>query len=325
MGNGSFPLETAHRLLLRSKAKGTLKNYGRMIERFEKFVEDKDFKLNPVSDEGVAAFVCYLADEKTSYAEICKVSPALTVLHSSQGHKSTPSVMHPYVKLLIEGAKREAAARKKKTLKADSISKAQMSAIVESVLFADKVNQIEARTVMRWYVMYRTWCRWDGYAELKTEDVTIDNEAVTMYFIRAKNDQYYSGTTCTLQIMGDSNILCPRRVIKRYYSLLGYSGMGEEYLNCRIAWREGKQVPKFKEKLGYTTSLENTKTLIHKFQMEGNFSEKTFKVSGVSEAFNQGITVEDAMFHGRWKNPKTPGIYCNSSKKKRMKMSLFTM
>ena len=78
-----------------------------MIERFEKFVEDKDFKLNPVSDEGVAAFVCYLADEKTSYAEICKVSPALTVLHSSQGHKSTPSVKHPYVKLLIEGAKRE--------------------------------------------------------------------------------------------------------------------------------------------------------------------------------------------------------------------------
>ena len=66
MGNGSFPLETAHRLLLRSKAKGTLKNYGRMIERFEKFVEDKDFKLNPVSEEGVAAFVCYLADEKTS-------------------------------------------------------------------------------------------------------------------------------------------------------------------------------------------------------------------------------------------------------------------
>ena len=52
---------------------------------------------------------------------------------------------------------------------------------------------------MRWYVMYRTWCRWDGYAELKSENVTIDNEAVTMYFVRAKNDQYYSGTTCILQ------------------------------------------------------------------------------------------------------------------------------
>ena len=216
MENGSFPLETAHRLLLRSKAKGTLRNYGRMIEKLEKFIEDKDFKLNPVSDEGVAAFVCHLADEKMSYAEICKVSPALRVLHSSQGHKSTPSVKHPYVKLLIEGAKREAAARKNKTLKADSILKAQMSAIVESVLFADEVNQIEARTALRWYVMFRTWCRWDRYAELKTEDVTIDNEAVTMYFIRAKNDQYYSGTTCTLQIMGNSNILCPRRVIQRY-------------------------------------------------------------------------------------------------------------
>ena len=325
MGNSSFPLETAHRLLLKSKAKGTLRNYGRMIAKLEKFAEDKKFNLDPVSVECAGAFVCHLADIKTSYAEVCKVSPALTVLHSCQGHKTMPSVKQAYIKLLIEGAKREAAARRRKTLKADSISKTQMCMIVENILFAEKPNPIEVRTAMRWYVMYRTWCRWDGYAELKSENVTIDNEAVTMYFVRAKNDQYYSGTTCTLQIMGDENILCPRRVLLRYYSVLGYSGKGDEYLNCRIAWRKGKLIPKFKEKLGYTTSLENTKTLMNKFHITGRFSEKSLKVSGVSEAFNQGITVEDAMFHGRWRNPKTPGIYCNSSKKKRMKMSLFTM
>ena len=59
----------------------------------------------------------------------------------------------------------------------------------------------------------------------------------------------------------------------------------------------------------YTTSVENSKKFLAKFGLAGRFSEKTFTVFGVSEAFNQGIFMEDAMYHGCWKSLTTPGVY----------------
>jgi hypothetical protein len=60
-----------------------------------------------------------------------------------------------------------------------------------------------------------------------------------------------------------------------------------------------------------------------KLGIPGKFSEKSFKVAGVSEAFNQGITMEDAMYHGRWRSIDTPAIYCHQNKAKRLKISSF--
>ena len=53
------------------------------------------------------------------------------------------------------------------------------------------------------------------------------------------------------------------------------------------------------KKILYTTSVENSKKFLAKSGLTWRFREKTFKVSGVSEAFNKGISMEDAMFHGR--------------------------
>ena len=62
-----------------------------------------------------------------------------------------------------------------------------------------------------------------------------------------------------------------------------------------------------------------------KLGIEGKFSEKSFKVGGgVSEAFNNNISMEEAQFHGRWHSLATPGIYCHQNKKKRMDVSKYT-
>ena len=118
--------------------------------------------------------------------------------------------------------------------------------------------------------------------------------------------------------------MCPKLVIYSYFQLMGFSGDSVEYLNCRIASIKGQQVAKPKEKLSYTTSLENSKTILLKFGLTGKYSEKSFKVAGVSEAFNQGLSMEDAMFHGRWKSVETPAIYCHQSKKKRIDVANYT-
>ena len=68
--------------------------------------------------------------------------------------------------------------------------------------------------------------------------------------------------------------------------------------------------------MSYTTALEDDKELAIAFGIDGKISEKSFKVSGVSEAFNRGISLEDAMWHGRWVGVGTPAIYCHLNKKK---------
>ena len=75
--------------------------------------------------------------------------------------------------------------------------------------------------------------------------------------------------------------------------------------------------------MSYTTALEDDKELAIAFGIDGKISEKSFKVSGVSEAFNRGISLEDAMWHGRWVGVGTPAIYCHLNKKKRMDISLY--
>ena len=114
-------------------------------------------------------------------------------------------------------------------------------------------------------------------------------------------------------------------MFESYFSVMKFELSPGQLLNCRIANKKGIQSSKPTEKLSYTTSLENSKSLMTKYGLEGKYSEKSFKVSGVSEAFDRGISAEDAMYHGRWKSVNTSAIYCSQSKHKRLKVSHYTV
>ena len=58
-----------------------------------------------------------------------------------------------------------------------------------------------------------------------------------------------------------------------------------------------------------------------KFSLSGHYTHKSFKVSGITTAFDKGASVEEAMIFGRWRNTGIPNLYYNSSKEKRMKVS----
>ena len=88
---------TADRLLGKCKAAGTLKSYDCVIKKLETYAEENNYRINPVSKQAAANFVCYLADKQTPLSQLCKVSPALTLLHHSQGHSSAPFIQDQYV------------------------------------------------------------------------------------------------------------------------------------------------------------------------------------------------------------------------------------
>ena len=115
--------------------------------------------------------------------------------------------------------------------------------------------------------------------------------------------------------------LCPKVIFRTYFKVMKFTGEGTEYLNCRVLHSGDIYRAKPAEPLSYTTSLENTKEILQRLEIPGNFSEKTFKVSGVSEAIHQNVPLVDIMSHGRWRNLETPLIYTNKNKKSRLEVS----
>ena len=57
---------------------------------------------------------------------------------------------------------------------------------------------------------------------------------------------------------------------------MGFTKLAKEFQNCRIASKKGVQTPKPRERLSFTTLIENSKKFIAKSGLTGKFSEKSF-------------------------------------------------
>ena len=90
-----------------------------------------------------------------------------------------------------------------------------------------------------------------------------------------------------------NNPMCPKVVYQAYFEKMGFTKLAKEFQNCRIATKKGVQTQKPRERLSFTTLIENSKKFLAKSGLTGNFSEKSIKVSKVSGAFIQGISMED--------------------------------
>ena len=313
-------------LITKSKALGTVNSYATVINKWKTFCDGNQFQKSPARPEHVARFISSLAVKQESLSTFLKLSPALTFYHEAHGFTTTPAVSEPFIRLLLTGAKREASERKCKVKKADIVSSEVVHEIIDKVLWKHGVgtvgtdpNLADWRTVVRLYTYYKSFCRFDCYSQLTLSDIDFTEDYVQITFVRAKNNQFYSGSYCLLSNLPDSPY-CPRLVFKSYFSVMKFTGTGVEYLNCRIL-NSRILSAKPTEKLSYTSSLESSKKLLASMGLEGNFSEKSFKSSGVSEAIEKEVPLIDVQRHGRWKSLETPLIYDSRSKRRRLAVS----
>ena len=308
-------------LISTCKADGTIKQYLPVIEDWKQFARKRGFNTRPATTEGLSRFISRKCIEGKSLAYFNNLSPALVFDHESNNLPEKPTVCKAFIKNLIAGAKRKAAKDKAPTRKADSISKTQIHKILKSVFYENtNPNWIDCRTAMKIFVMYKTFCRFDCYSQLTTNSIKISSDCVEIVFDRSKNDQFYAGSHTYLAAIPNSDF-CPVKIFKRFLNLFNFKTEKLAYLNCRIRTVGGVSSALQEKQLSYTTSLENSKALLEKLNIKGKFSEKTFKVAGVSEASNQHVPLEDISSFGRWKNIETPRYYMNQSKKRRMEVS----
>ena len=71
--------------------------------------QEHNIAINPATNSGVTQYITMLADSDASLSIINRISPALTLLHEYQNHGTAAAIQSPFIKLLLSGAKREAA------------------------------------------------------------------------------------------------------------------------------------------------------------------------------------------------------------------------
>ena len=101
-----------------------------------------------------------------------------------------------------------------------------------------------------------------------------------------------------------------------FFKVIAFDLMKSEYLNHRLRFsRFGRLAPITHIPLSYQTAMEKSRQLCLSLRFEGKFSEKSYKVTGVTEGFDAGLSQEEMANHGRWKSSDTPKIYYAQSVK----------
>ena len=162
--------------------------------------------------------------------------------------------------------------------------------------------------------MYKTLCRNDCFGQLLTQDIILGEDYVQLSFARSKNDQYYDGSITILASLPEQPQYCPKVIFATYFKAMSFKQTGVEFLNCRLQFTKKFGVQPLPHlSLAYSTSLVESRKLCHDLGFEGNFSEKSYKVAGLSS--------EEMRNHGRWKSLETPNLYYARNKKRKRKIS----
>lgn len=312
-----------YQLVIGSKAEGTVKCYIASIQRWLDYAKKHDYQEFPPKNEQFSLYLAELSEKLTSFTSFKNIQAAFPFFYAARNSDQIPVTKVPFVKLILEGALREAAKRRGPVKKAATLDENKLKEILISIFWKDGSHQIpneslkDWRTATKLFTYYKTMCRFDGWYKLKLGSFTFYEDYLIICFESSKNDQFYNGTTSVLgYVPGD--LLCPFLIFKTYFSKMELQ-KDEEFLNCRLNISSSKSRPTFR--LSYSKSLADTKELLSRFGCEGQFSEKSFKSSAVTILLDKGAPLVDVQIYGRWNSERTPLSYHNSSVLRRKKMS----
>ena len=268
-------------------------------------------------------YLAELSMKKAAVSTFKSIQAAFPFFYAARNSEKIPITKVPLIKLLLDGALREASKRRGPVKKADTLDEASLKEILIKTFWPNGSQEVPSRSLKDWrtatklYTYYKTMCRFDGWNKLTLGSFTFYEDHLIISFENSKNDQYYNGSTSVLgYISGD--LLCPYLIFKYYFNVMELN-KSEELLNCRLNNSATKSRPKFK--LSYSQSLKDTKELLNRFGCEGQFSEKSFKSSAVTIMLDKGAPLVDVQIYGRWHSDRTPLAYHNSSVLKGKKMS----
>ena len=268
-------------------------------------------------------YISELVEQGAPFTVFKTTKSAFPFYYAARNSDSLPVTKLPFVKLLLEGASRDAAKKRGPTKKAATLSEDETKSILQSTFWPKgsivfpNTSLKDWRTGVKLYTFYVTVCRWDCYMKLSPASFTFNEDHVMIVYESAKNDLYYSGSTSVIAY-NQGSPLCPYLIYKTYFQIMGFEELSTEKLNCRL---KPNGQPNRKLALSYGASLKDTKELLARHGHVEGFSEKSLKSTGVTILLDKGTSLPDVQIFGRWKSEQTPLFYHNSSINRRMHVS----
>ena len=314
------------KLILSSKADGTLVQYCDSIRKWKEYAKKKKFQEFPIRKKDFSAYITNLDKWGTPFSFLKTLLAAIPFWYAARNCDEIVVTKEPFVKLLVEGAMRSAAKRKGNVSKVETIEEGKIKEILRKTFWPYSNDSIPNSDKKAWrigvrlYTYYKSFCRFDCYKRLGPTSFKFENDHVKINFPKAKNDQMYQGSMSIIaSLPGDK--LCPKLVYKTYFDVMGFKGIPEEIMNCRFD-RRGQV--KRSLLLSQSSSSQETKEFLKSHGLEGKFSEKSLKASGVTTVLDKGAPLVDVQIAGRWKGLQTPLFYHNSSIERRAAISKLT-
>jgi len=242
---------------------------------------------------------------QSGHTFLATIKPALTYLEKAMG---TSTVFTPAIDLLLRGAKRQARARAGPVKKAQPLECEDLAKVLHAVFppgdtigFADPV---EMRTAFRSLIEYHTFCRFSDFCHLRAKHFELVKDDIVITFPTAKNDQLHKGQETCIAATPDSP-LCPVRItklyFKRFFLRFGREQGDESFVNFQLRHQTYRLVPIYNKTISRSSAVSDLRKLLAKHGISYNgVTDKSVKVTGVTETFAAGATETEVTHQGRW-------------------------
>lgn len=314
------------KLVIGSRAAGTVSAYTASINRWTAFAKKNGFKEFPPDPHQFSIYITHLSEKRASFSTFKMIKASFPFYYASRNCEDICITNKKFVALILDGAMRKAAKERGPVKKATTLGEEDIRDFLQTNFWPRQSVNIpnpnlkDWRTGVRLYSYYMTLCRWDCYSHLTRDSITFFGDHLIISFPTRKNDKLYEGSTCVLKFKpGDP--LCPRLIFKTYFDIMNFKS-GEDVLNCRLT-RDGK-LARPRTKLSYGQSLQDSKAIMRKYGLP-EISEKSFKASGVTTLLDNKTPLTDVQIYGGWKTEQTVMFYHNSSVNRRKEISSFLL
>ena len=323
--------QVAGDLFKHHKAAGTIILYQQVQRDFKKFCEKMEgLSYTRMSKVDVGRFVLDCKVQSKNYAYWGKLKASLEDLERQRDIEKDRTALSPGVLVWIEGGKREAAKRRPMVRKMKNLDPRAIAKGLNRDVWPycpDRIQDIDLmkfRTLYRWAVLRQTAGRFTDFDELQAKHFSLseDKEKIRIIFPMTKGDQLANGTLKYLPKKEGS--IDPFLLTLIYFKRCGFrmSKKDESFINCRVKQDEdGKHVPIPTERLAVSNARAQAKSLLEELGFSTElYGETSTKRAGVTEAMENGNTMEELQHIGGWKTAGMPAWYAACNEKYKIKL-----
>ena len=299
--------------------------FQRTIWHYEKFCKDAGFEAYPGDAKIVGACLSLRATQSKSVSMVEKLHGAIAYEHKLRFH--IPPTDHPSLKLLMRSVRRNLSQPRSPVTALTLEHLTKMNEHLASL--GEKADLVLWRTIWRLNVEYYTMCRFSEVNPLTTKELTYSATPKPHFSIlirKSKTDQLGLGSTREIYQIIDNPTLCPVTLTQRYLHRLASHNPGTKYVGylqpkVRQCGKLKIQIPIANAVIGYSSCLEENKSLMAKLKISGRFGEHSGRRGGATAAAANGATLDEVQKLGGWKSAECANKYVDKSASQKDKIS----